>query len=241
MLLIQTAFDQERAAVQAAGSQADDRADGIRLIAGRECQVLMTGIGPQAARRSLTSHLDRGEPPELVLSIGLAGGLLADLSFGQTCLIDQVALGNQTGSDSTGSLTANLDRLSSNLRERMRVHSLVTLMHPALDARAKRQLTASSSAGLCDMETHAIAALCQQRNLAWLGARVVSDAVDESIPAWIISLPRLIEQKRWLSVLSRVATHPQDFPALLRLGRRMQRLKPILTQLTIDLVSHVRT
>ncbi len=37
----------------------------------------------------------------------------------------------------------------------------------------------------------------------------------------------------------RVATHPQDLTSLIRLALRLQRLKPILTQLTIDLVTHV--
>ncbi len=45
------------------------------------------------------------------------------------------------------------------------------------------------------------------------GARVVSDEAGENLPAWIMTLPRLIEQKNWLRlagrIASRVATHPK--------------------------------
>lgn len=219
MLLLQTAFDQEFKAVsRAAGTS----------------QVLMTGIGPRSAREQLSSMLDRIERPELVLSIGLAGGLSPELSCGQSLLIDRVV----TLDDSLG-ITANLERLSSNLRERMRVQSLLTLSAPALTAQAKQRLAEQSVAAACDMETHAVASVCRERQLPWIGARVISDACTDNIPAWILTLPRLIEQKQWPRLAARVATHPQDFPGLIRLALRMRRLETILTQLTTDLIQHV--
>ena len=281
MLLLQTAFDQEFAAVMAAGSRVADATVPTIEVAGRACHVLMTGIGPRAARKELAAMLDRIEPPELVLSIGLAGGLKPTLKFGEVCLIGSVARPSQTvarpsqtvarpsqavlnpvvsNEDGTRPREAvpqdlarpgkavprvplqihtNLERLSSNLRERRRVQDLVTITSPALTAESKRQLADQTSAALCDMETYAIADECQQRQLPWIGARVVSDTASDNIPGWIMTLPRLIEKKRWLQLLGRVATHPQDLPSLIRLAMRMQRLKPILTQLTTDLVTHV--
>ena len=295
MLLLQTAFDQEFAAVMAAGSRVADAIEPTIEVAGRSCMVLMTGIGPRAAHKALAAMLDRIEPPELVLSIGLAGGLKPTLKFGEVCLIGSVARPSVarpsvarpsvarpsqavlnpvvSNEDSTRpekavvqdsarpekavvqdsarpgkavppeavppEIHSNLERLSSNLRERLRVHSLVTIPAPALTAQSKRQLAEQTLAALCDMETYAIADECQRRQLPWIGARVVSDAAGDNIPGWIMRLPRLIEQKRWLRLLGRVATHPQDLPSLIRLALRMQRLKPILTQLTTDLVTHV--
>ena len=280
MLLLQTAFDQEFAAVMAAGSCVADSTVPTIEVAGRTCMVLMTGIGPRAARKELAAMLDRIERPELVLSIGLAGGLNPELKFGDACLIGSVqtvarpsvarpsvarpsqAVLNPVvfNKDSRRpekadlhesarpgkavprvprEIPSNLERLSSNLRERLRVHDLVTIASPALTPQSKRQLAEQTSAALCDMETYAIADECQQRQLPWIGARVVSDAAGDNIPGWIMTLPRLIEQKRWLRLLGRVATHPQDLPGLIRLALRMQQLKPILTQLTTDLVTHV--
>ena len=266
MLLIQTAFDQEFAAVLAAGShrQAAEIPGGSlpasdmnlqRLtIAGQPCLAMMTGMGLSAARARLTDLLDRlerlspPERPELVLSIGLAGGLNPDLPFGYVGLIDNVVKLDQPVNDlanvgetkgQLGPIPANVDRLSSNLRERVGVHSLVSIRQVALTMQSKRRLTEQTGAELCDMETHAVADVCRQRQLPWVGVRVVSDTAREDLPAWVLTLPPLVEQKRWLKVSGRVVTHPQDWPSLLRLALRMQRLKPILTQVTIDLVTHV--
>jgi nucleoside phosphorylase len=245
MLLIQTAFDQEFAAVLAAA----ERTQPIALpsgssktpprlrsatIAGRECFIVMTGIGPRAARAAMSDCLAYCELPELVLSIGLAGALRLDQKCGQRFLIDKVYQANQPDS-----LQSCLSRLASNLVQSMGVDSLVTIAQPALTAQVKQQLSQQTSAGLCDMETHAVAGQCHQRGLPWIGARVVSDAASDNIPAWLLTLPRLVEQKRWLGLAGRVATHPQDLPRLIRLALRMHRLQTILTQLTIDLVTHV--
>ncbi len=167
MLLLQTAFDQEFKAVsKAAGTS----------------QVLMTGIGLQSARKQLTAMLDRIERPDLVLSIGLAGGLRPGFNFGQSLLIDRVS----TLADTKG-IAADLDRLSSNLHERMRVQSLLTLSSPALTAHAKQQLAQQTAAVACDMETYAIADVCRQRQIAWIGARVISDtATDSSRPGSLL-------------------------------------------------------
>ncbi len=44
------------------------------------------------ARQQLALTLDRVERPELVLSIGLAGGLQPQLTFGQTVLVGNVEM-----------------------------------------------------------------------------------------------------------------------------------------------------
>lgn len=222
-----------------AGSQLAGSADSVIQIGDHHCIVLMTGMGPRAARTQLSALLDRAERPELVLSIGLAGGLQTDLSFGEARLIEHVLCKIDERSQATTLIAANLERLSSNLRERMDVCNLVTLKRPALTVEAKRSLAGQTAAAMCDMETYAVADECRRRQLPWVGARIVSDAVGDTIPAWIVTLPRLIEQKQYLPMLGRIATHPQDLPCLIRLALRMQRLKPKLTQLTLDLVTHV--
>ncbi len=244
MLLLQTAFDPEFKAVAAAGVRSANNpssevhqlgAGDLRVtVAGRECVVLKTGIGLKPARKSLSAILDRIERPDAVLSIGLAGGLDPRWKVGQSLLIENVSR-----LDHAPSHSADFDRLASNLRERMSVATLVSLAAPALTVEAKRRLGEQTRADACDMETYAIADVCRQRQIPWLGARVISDAADDHIPAWITTLPHLLEQKKWLRLLARLATHPQDLPRLLRLALRMQRLSHTLTHLTVDLVQHV--
>ncbi len=83
----------------------------------------------------------------------------------------------------------------------MSVQDLLTLNAPALTARSKQQLSAQTSAALCDMETYAVADECRRRQLPWIGARVISDTSTDHVPAWIMALPPLVEQKRWLRLL----------------------------------------
>ncbi len=168
MLLIQTAFDQEFAAVMAAGASQADQVNGLIRIGDHDCRVLMTGIGPKAAKEQLTSLLARIERPQLVLSIGLAGGLMPELKLGQTFLIDKVWAANQPAQGTDRALPANLELLASNLRERMSVSSLVTLSRPALTSEAKADLAHQHAAALCDMETVAVAEVCREHGVPWL-------------------------------------------------------------------------
>ncbi len=226
-------------------------------VEGIQCELMQTGIGPRSARRELNRYLDHHPPPDVVVSIGLGGALVSDLAVGTRCIIDQVQAGSdiqladkpepsatwQAAKREPAWLPASLNVLGpvqlSLPLPRTVPASLVSVNQVVLTGRAKQRLGQVAGAQVCDMETHAIATVCQRRGIAWLGARLISDTVSESMPAWVTRLPGLVARRKWWWVGRLVATHPQDSPILLRLALRMQRLKPQLSQLTSDLLTHV--
>ena len=65
----------------------------------------------------------------------------------------------------------------------LHVGPLLTVAKPILSADQKRQLGEQYQALAVDMETLAVAEICRQEKQRFLAVRVVSDAVDEELPA----------------------------------------------------------
>lgn len=236
MILITTAFGDEFHAI--------GRAIHAGRIADRPCQAIMTGIGPRAARRALSELLDRSSQIDLVLSIGIAASLTAPWQAFDRALIQRVTARLPTDKripspSEPGGFASALHRLGADLRQQLRCVDLVSVARPVLTSAEKSVLGVASGAQLCDMETYALAAVCAQRGIPWIGGRIVSDTASETLPHWLVTLSKLIAARQWKRAVGLVATHPQDLPSLLRLGLRMRRLKPALTQFTTDIVSHV--
>lgn len=237
MLLIQTALPQEFRAV-ASVLHSKSRCDETALagqIEQRRCYLVQTGIGGQLAERVLRATLERIERPQWIVSLGLAGGLANDAGIGQCWLIEKVKRSGREPAE----LRAALNCLVPEYQRALPTAPLVSVDRPVLSVEAKRALRLSSGAALCDMETHAVARMAVAHGVPWLGARVVSDSACETLPAWFLRLPGLIQRRAWSRVGWQIATHPQDFVRLLRLAVRMKTLERQLAQLTVELIRNV--
>lgn len=204
-------------------------------IEGKTCCVLESGMGSNQARAALNGLIDSIERPELILSIGLAGGLLPSMRIGQKFLVHSV----ENSGDEPLRHFAALSCIGSEYQAAIGSQFLVTVDRPVLTPVAKAELMAHSGAGLCDMETFAIADLAGSHGLPWIGARIVSDSANETLRQWYLDLPSLIDDRRWQQLVFKIATHPQDFLSLLRLGFRMKTLERQLRQFTVELIRNV--
>ena len=243
MLVIQTAFAQEftpiagllRPLPNAQGDAERSWRFARGAIAGRECCLIQTGIGGHAARRAISEALGVFPRPQIVISIGFAGALDGQLRCGDLLHIKNV----RSESGEPSELCAALNHLAPSHLEKYSAAHLLSVERPVLTVEGKRRLAQDTGSALCDMETHAVAEVVCAHDLPWLGARVVSDTAQETLKDWIVELPALVEQRKWVPFCRQLVTHPQDLPGLLRLGFRMHALQRELAKLTAELISTV--
>jgi adenosylhomocysteine nucleosidase len=184
--------------------------DGFHVIygdlAGRPLVAVITGPGRERARRAAAAIL-AAHRPKLVIVAGLAGGLVAGLPVCEVVRVTEVA-GLESPARSLDWIWPDRPRVGHDGR-------LLTVDRVITDAAEKRALGERFGAIACDMETLAIVDACRQRNTAVAGIRVISDSVDESLPAGI---GRLLNQATFAGKVG---------AALGMLARRPSRIKDL--------------
>src|SRR5207249_4346144 len=129
------------------------------------------GMGPQAARATMTLALDdaQWELPALVLSVGVAGALDRVTTLGT------VYLGDPLLAPDAPPLRVDpaLARAAG-----LPVASCLTVPDLAATPAAKATLRAAHGAALVDMESYWIALACHEAGLSWLALRAPVDGPD---------------------------------------------------------------
>ena len=146
--------------------------DGKRLV------VVNSGVGRAAAMRA-TEALILGHRPRWILSAGFAGGLQANVAQGDIVLADQIvdAAGRQFDID------LKLDRQSLAAERHLHVGRLLTAERVIATPAEKEALGRLHAALAVDMESIAVAEVCRNEKVRFLAARVISDAMQHTLPA----------------------------------------------------------
>jgi adenosylhomocysteine nucleosidase len=153
-------------------------------LAGHRIALVRTGMGQVAARRG-TEHLLAGHRPKLVISAGFSGGLQPQVRRGDLVLADRVGL------TSGERLLVDLRfEQSASARPRVHVGTIVTVDQLVCLPAEKISLGREQSALAVDMESWAVADACRQAKVPFLAVRVISDAADEALPAFIDQMAR---------------------------------------------------
>ena len=178
----------------------------------REVVVGLIGVGPGEARRATVQLLDAltegGTVVDHVVVNGIAGGIGATVAVGDTVVPETVvdlASGRcfratpAPGHEPSGTI-ATVDELILDLER------LGALADDGIDA--------------LDMETAAVADVCEARGIPWSAVRVVSDCPREGLlDDGIMAMLRPDGTVDPLAALWHMATHPRRIPKLVRLGR----------------------
>jgi adenosylhomocysteine nucleosidase len=90
------------------------------------------------------------------------------------------------------SVGLHVDRAAVEATPSLHVGRLLTVDRLIRTSDEKRRLGAEYEASACDMETMAVAEVCQREKTRFLSVRVVSDAVDDELPK---EIERLLDQK----------------------------------------------
>jgi nucleoside phosphorylase len=185
-------------------------------------ETLVTGMGQGNATRAGAAVLAQRRP-RVLLTCGFAGGLNAELRSGD------VVFSAEAGT-----------RLAATLRAAgAKPVSFHCAARVAITAAEKSSLRASTGADAVEMESAPLRALCQSRGIPSATVRVISDAVDESLPLDFNALMTPDYALSYVRLARAVALAPWSIPGLWRLGRRSdgaaRRLAEVLTRVCLTL------
>jgi len=153
----------------------------------RRVALIETGVGGELAATAVSDVIALHHP-QWVISAGFAGALDADLRRGHILMADEVvdASGRQLN------VGLHVDRSAAESTPSLHIGRLVTVDHLIRTRNERLQLATEHEALACDMETMAVAQVCQQERVRFLSVRIISDALDDELPR---EIERLLDQK----------------------------------------------
>ena len=182
-------------------------------MAGRRVVVIRSGPGRKAARRATEAAID-GHRPRWVISAGFAGALRPEVERGDIVLADRLMDGE--------GFCMDMDRtgVPAELSEGRRVHVGPFLAVERIVCRPerKRELAQEHGALAVDMESLAVAEVCQRRGVPVLAVRAVTDRVDERLPRDVEHLMRQSSRAGQIgAALGAIMQRPGSINDMLRL------------------------
>ena len=172
-----------------------------------EIVATTTGIGTLAARQKAEWILDRGPIDHLVV-VGIAGGVGPSVDIGDL-VVPELVIDLSTRS------AYRPNKLGSTaVRGRLATSDDVPIDLEEVDRLERQGVIA------VDMETAAIAAVCERRGCPWSVFRAISDRADDgSMDAAVFALAGPDGEPDFPAVLRFVFTNPKRVPQLIQLAR----------------------
>lgn len=152
----------------------------VGVLDGHRLTLAESGVGAVAARQA-TEDVIALHHPAWIISAGFAGALHESSRRGHIVMADQIV--DQHHHALTVPLHIDPRVVAAN--RTLHVGRLLSVDHVVLKADEKRRLAAAHQAIACDMETMAVAKVCQEHGVRFLSVRVISDLLDESLPVEI--------------------------------------------------------
>ena len=176
-------------------------------LGGREVVAIVTGMGPKLATEATSGLLDAVGVDRVVV-VGITGAVENATPIG-TLVLPEAVVDGATGAEHRpaplGDGTAHGKMWTTD--------ALIT------DPEAISRLRAQGVVSL-DMETAAIAEVCEQRGIPWSVFRVISDrATDGSIDEEVFRLSNQDGTTNRAAVARYFLTHPGRIPQMARLAR----------------------
>jgi adenosylhomocysteine nucleosidase len=203
----------------------DGRRVGRRAHGGRygavDLVAAMTGIGPDAAA-SATRRLLDGPPIDHVVVVGVAGAIDERLGIGDLVAVDCV-VDDHTGNEyRPHPLGGGSGRAGDADGQGAVAGSLHTSGEFIVDPDRVAELRAKGVVAL-DMETAAVAAVCDERGRPWSVIRTISDRSSDGLAdESVFELAGPDGSPNLAAVARFVVRHPGQVPGLVRLGRDMR-------------------
>jgi adenosylhomocysteine nucleosidase len=184
-------------------------------------------MGPELARRGLERLLDESGEVELVMVVGITGAVSGDTPVGTLVHPERVVDGATgaafrpvalAGSSPAGTMWTTADLITDPARiAELRSEGVVSL----------------------DMETAALAAVCNERGIPWSVVRVISDRADDgSVDDELFAMSDGNGSPKPGAVLSYLVRHPGHIPRLARMGRDVRHATRRAATLALEEVRH---
>ena len=205
--------------------------NGAKVHAGtlddRAVVAIVTGMGTRLATEGTTRLLD-AVAPLWVLVVGITGALESETPIG-TLVLPEIVVNSETGREhrptplgegvphgkmwTTNGLTTNRDDLA-----RLRARGVVSL----------------------DMETAAIAELCETRGIPWSVFRVISDrANDGTVDEEVFHLSNQDGTPNPAAIEKYIADHPERLPLMARMAEDAELATRAAAEAAIRACAHL--
>jgi adenosylhomocysteine nucleosidase len=189
-----------------------------------EIRAVITGMGAQRAQHVARAALDW--QPDVCIAAGFVGGLNPAYRAGEVLVASNIRDGETQRSIASDSRLVGLAEESG----ARRIGTLCTSAYAISTVDDKRRLGRTADA--VDMESFFILNEAQEREIAGVAIRAVSDAANERLP---MDFTQVLDDRgrvRIARLASEIARAPQRIPGLIRLGsasrRGAQRLAKVL-------------
>ncbi len=193
--------------------------------------VFRTGVGRHRAREIVRIFFEHFEP-RLFISTGFGGALSPDLEIGEIIMASDICELQSGLCNWRGVVPA------TNGEVKFRQGRLVTADQMIVDALDKAKIGELHKASVVDMETSAVAALCQQYSVPMLAVRAISDRSDENLPLEINSFFNNGQVRPGL-VARAIVVHPPTVVGLFKLAKHAWKAGDDLARFLQKLVAAV--
>jgi nucleoside phosphorylase len=174
--------------------------------------VILTGMGPANATRAVNATLTTSAPYTVCICSGFCGGLKAEAGVGDI-LVARAVRDARSGE----TFECASDLVSRARSDGARPVELISSEEIAATAEEKARLAPLADA--VDMESYAVLSSAARRNVPGVAIRVVSDRFDQDLPLDFSEAVDAAGNVRIGGVMKQVARHPNQIPALIRMGR----------------------
>jgi adenosylhomocysteine nucleosidase len=147
------------------------------LLDGRPLAIVETGAGAEKAAATAEKAIELLQP-QWIISAGFAGALRENLKRNHFLMADSIA--DESGDALDVGFKISPEQLAAS--KGLHVGRLLTVDRLIRTRTERQQLAEKHRAVACDMESAAIAQVCQSRKVRLLSVRIISDAVDEVLP-----------------------------------------------------------
>jgi adenosylhomocysteine nucleosidase len=204
----------------------------VGILGGKRFVVAESGVGRAAAGRA-TEDVIKIHRPRWVVSAGFAGALVSDLHRGHMLMADSV-MDEQRRPLEVGFRISRDDLAAS---PGLHVGRLLTVDQVIRHGAEKEALAKQYEAVACDMETIAVAQTCRRRRVGFLSVRIISDALDDTLPP---EIERMLEQPNWAAKLGAatgaIFHRPASVKDMWRLRETALRMSDRLAQFLVGML-----
>ncbi|MFM7129360.1 MAG: nucleoside phosphorylase [bacterium] len=195
---------------------------------GRIVAVIHSGMGRARARRA-AEHLIFGHRPYWLIHPGFGGGLDPSLKMADVVLPTEVV-------DPSGSLVP-IPLKPEMLPQDIVTGRLLTVDEIVRKTTEKAEWREKSGAVVVDMESHAVAQLCGELNLRWVGLRVITDTAGTELPPEVLTITGPTGAFRMGATIGALWSRPSAVKDLLKLRESATIAADKIAHFTSHLIS----
>ena len=178
--------------------------------------VVISGQGLARARKAAEYLLESN--PLLILNLGVAGGLVENLSAGDLLIPDFLSDHDSTV-ELNNRVKRSLDRLLQSLGIDFQGGLLVTCNETVDSPAAKTALHHKTGAAAVDMEAFGIGSVCSGAGVPFYVVKAVTDSLSQSIPRAITSCVSETGRISFLRLTLNILSRPRLMPRLFEMQK----------------------